>query len=303
MKKLYVYKITNLINGKGYIGITNNYKKRWANECYYSKQSSKRQIIQEAIHKYGKDNFSFEILHENLSLEEACELEEKEANKYNTYIPFGYNVAKCGEYHPNYPSRYGSQNPNASLTEQEAQYILDNRNQPIFLLYQKYKNKITYDAFRKIYHHKTYTNLETKTEEYPFNREFSCQFTSGPLDYEDVVSLRKRYANLEYWRDVYEDYKWAYDDEWTFWNVYVGNRYKLVMPEVFTKENKHAHSSKSKSGELNGRSKLTKEDVIKIKTWYKEGLSVPKIHKKYSFVNVSTIRRIVNNESWKNVIV
>lgn len=26
---VYLYKITNLINGKFYIGITNNYKKRW----------------------------------------------------------------------------------------------------------------------------------------------------------------------------------------------------------------------------------------------------------------------------------
>ena len=29
---MYVYKITNNINNKIYIGITNNYKKRWSNE-------------------------------------------------------------------------------------------------------------------------------------------------------------------------------------------------------------------------------------------------------------------------------
>ena len=37
------------------------------------------------------------------------------------------------------------------------------------------------------------------------------------------------------------------------------------MPEVFTKENRHKHSSRSKSGSLNGRAKLTEEDVIKIR--------------------------------------
>ena len=225
------------------------------------------------------------------------------AIKYNAYSPNGYNIAKCGEYHPNINSYEGSNNGNASLTEEEAQYILDNRNLPIFLLYQKFKNKITYNAFRKIYHHQTYQNLNTNVNEYPQNREFACQFTSGPLDYEDVVELRKRYANLEYWRDVYEDYKWAYSDEWTFWNVYSGNRYKLVMPEVFSKENKHYHSSLSKRGELNGRAKLNKDDVIKIRTMNKNGVSNNEIYKSFPQVNSCTIRRVINYETWKNIIV
>lgn len=66
---MYVYKITNQINQKIYIGITNNYIRRWGNECSYPLDPTKRQVIQEAIHKYGKDNFTFEILFSGLSIE------------------------------------------------------------------------------------------------------------------------------------------------------------------------------------------------------------------------------------------
>ena len=39
---MYVYKITNNINNKVYIGITNNYKKRWSNEKNGSKDPKKQ---------------------------------------------------------------------------------------------------------------------------------------------------------------------------------------------------------------------------------------------------------------------
>ena len=94
---MYVYKITNNINNKVYIGITNNYKKRWANEKSYPKSPEKRQIIQEAIHKYGKENFSFELLYSNLSVENACEKEIQLIKEYNCLVPNGYNVDKGGK--------------------------------------------------------------------------------------------------------------------------------------------------------------------------------------------------------------
>ena len=65
---MYLYRITNIINNKKYIGITNNYKKRWSNHrC----GNSKNMVIAKAIKKYGKENFFFEIIKRNLTLEEA----------------------------------------------------------------------------------------------------------------------------------------------------------------------------------------------------------------------------------------
>lgn len=300
---MYVYKITNKINNKIYIGVTNNYKKRWSNECSYPRDPKRRQVIQEAIHKYGKNNFTFELLHSNLSLESAAEYENYYANKYNSYVPNGYNVAKCGEYHPNCKPQYGEKNGMAKLSDEEAQYILDHRNQPMYVLYDEFSSKISYKQFKQIYNHKCYKHLSTNVEKYPYNVEFSNQFTSNnALEYDEVVDLRIRYNNGEYWRSVYEDYKDKYNDEMAFWNVYVGNRYKLVMPEVFTKENKHKHSSRSKSGSLNGRAKLTEKDVITIRKLYKEGITTSELYEKYPQVTKTTIRGVINNKTWKHLL-
>lgn len=299
---MYVYKITNKINGKEYVGITNNITKRWDNEKSYPKDPNKRQVIQEAIHKYGSENFDFQVLYRNISIEEAVSLEEELIAKLNSMVPNGYNVHPGGQYHPNYIPKYGADNNNAHLTEEEAQYILDNRDKPLILLYEEFSHKLTYEAFRKVYHHQTYTNLITTTSEYPYNREFACQFTSGPLEYDDVVRLRERYAKGEYWRDVFEDYRWAYSDDWTFWNVYYGNRYRLVMPEVFTEENRKKHSRLSKAGINNGRAKLNEQDVLAIRARWKEGATRKELYEAYPQVSQVSIRDIINGKTWKHLL-
>ena len=252
---MYIYLITNLINNKKYVGQTNNFQRRM-NEH----RSGQGTVIDQAIKAYGVKNFSWEIIWESDNQNEINQKEQEFIIYYNSLVPNGYNLQKGG-----LNNSIGEQNPNAILTEDEAQWILDNRDKPIYLLYNEFSDKLTYEQFYKLYHHETYTNLSTNTKEYPYNREFSCQFTSGKLEYDDIVNIRKRYAAGEYWRDVYNDYAWACDNEWSFWNTYYGNRYKLVMPEVFTPENRKKHSSYKNQGSFNGHAKLTEEDVLNIR--------------------------------------
>jgi group I intron endonuclease len=56
---LVVYLISNKINDKCYIGITNNFKRRMIeHKCFKDKSS----IISKSINKYGKDSFNYEII-------------------------------------------------------------------------------------------------------------------------------------------------------------------------------------------------------------------------------------------------
>jgi len=80
-KKHVVYKHTNKINGKVYIGITSiEVKKRWSNGSGYTHND----CFTKAINKYGWDNFLHEILFDNLSVEQACVIEKKLILEYKS---------------------------------------------------------------------------------------------------------------------------------------------------------------------------------------------------------------------------
>lgn len=296
---MYLYRITNNINGKVYIGITNNYKKRWSNH------GLENSVISKAIKKYGKDNFTFEVLFDNVPIENIDQLEIDQIQLHNSLVPNGYNVAKGGHYYSQDTEKLckkGADNGNANLTYEEAKYIKDHRNEPMYLLYELFNEKITYDAFRKVYHNQTYQNIEPTVPEYPYNAEFSGQFaTKAKLNYEEVCELREQYNDGIYWENAYEKYKDLYPNKWDFWNVYYGNRYKLVKPEVFTEKNRVIHASLGRAGEKNGRAKLKVEDVKNIRKLHNDGVSNSEIYVLYPQVTKTSIRDIINNKTWKNV--
>lgn len=296
---MYLYQITNTINGKIYIGQTNNIQKRWSNhKCC----NSPDMVIAKAIKKYGVENFKFEILYKNVSIEEIDELEIRTIKEKNSRVPNGYNVSEGGSGNRGV-SKYGEDNSNAHLTNEEAQYILDHRDIPMYVLYDKFCDKISYSQFKKIYHHGAFTNFVAHSEMYPYNFEFSNQFTSGNfLEYDEVVDIRTRYNNGEYWESVYQDYNNVYEDKWKFWNVYYGNYYKLVMPEVFTPENRKKHSKMGKQGERNGRAKLSANDVREIRELSANKIPNSEIYKKYPNVTTTTILDIINKKTWKSLL-
>lgn len=99
-----IYKITNLVNNKIYIGQTVHPNKRWWEHQQKAKTHYDDYPIHLAINKYGVKNFSFEILEwtEDYNNEEARLIKE-----YNSISPNGYNLIEgghspimIGECHP-----------------------------------------------------------------------------------------------------------------------------------------------------------------------------------------------------------
>lgn len=119
-----IYKITNLINNKVYIGLSTNIKERWRahrSRPFQKKSHQYNYYLYRAIRKYGLENFSFEVVEEC----QKEELGEKEIYWINYYHSndeqFGYNRTSVGE----------QARTSSKITEDEAKEIQE------YLLYSK----------------------------------------------------------------------------------------------------------------------------------------------------------------------
>ena len=83
-----IYKIQNLINNKIYIGQSIHIERRWQEHC----QSSSDSLIGKAIQKYGKQNFSFQIIEEVEDISLLNDLEAKYIKYFKSLVPNGYNI-------------------------------------------------------------------------------------------------------------------------------------------------------------------------------------------------------------------
>lgn len=92
----YIYKITNLVNGKSYIGQTiKKVEVRWQGHISQLEAGTGSPKLQYAFDKYGKDNFAFQTI-EECQVEELDEREKYWINEYDAYEN-GYNSTLGGQ--------------------------------------------------------------------------------------------------------------------------------------------------------------------------------------------------------------
>ena len=93
----FIYKITNKVNGKSYIGQTiQSVKERFYQHCATKcSQAILNMVIHKAINKYGKSNFTIEVIEEV----ESTNLNDRERYWIRYYDSYnnGYNSTEGGQ--------------------------------------------------------------------------------------------------------------------------------------------------------------------------------------------------------------
>ena len=200
-----IYKITNKINGKSYIGLTDDIKRRISE--HKSKGDTTNLLIDHVIKKYGKNNFTYEIL-EECSLDQLEEREKYWIKFYNSKEN-GYNLTDGGDLHS-----VGENNGRAKLTEEDIKIIRNayNNHERQNEVYKQFKDKVSFTTFQAAWQGRTWAHImpEVFTEEnkkyYIYQNSLGDNGANSILSDEEVILIRKRYVN-ETAKEIYEDYK------------------------------------------------------------------------------------------------
>ena len=112
-----IYKITNLIDGKIYVGQSVHPEKRWTEHKQRARNHYDNYPIHLAISKYGEDNFNFEIIEWTPLYEER---EKFFIRELNTLVPNGYNLIEGGHS----PILFGEDNSRNTISREAVLNII-----------------------------------------------------------------------------------------------------------------------------------------------------------------------------------
>jgi hypothetical protein len=105
MKIYTIYLATNTVNGKQYVGYDSAWPRRMRGHltgAYTKSPKTYKQHFHDAIRKYGKENFTWEVLYQSLDEDHTLNVMESHfIEQYRTFVGFadcnGYNLTLGGE--------------------------------------------------------------------------------------------------------------------------------------------------------------------------------------------------------------
>ena len=305
MKDCGIYKITNLINGKIYIGQSIQIFSRWKQHFKSYEDCDKTTYLYNALVKYGIENFSF-------SIEELCEpelLNEKEKfyiEKYKSFNHlFGYNLTDGGDTPP---KLVGISNPNSKLTEDEIWDIRErySKMEEKKEVYKIYSNRISINTFSDIWigktwkhiHYDVYTEENKNKQRLNFKRD---KFQNSNFTKEDVLRIRDL-RKMGYQRsEVIKQYNFINVN--TFNDIWYNKTFKEIESKL---EQAPAKSwiRREQDGSKNSMAKFTDEQVRNIRIRKANGENIKNVYKDYSnLVKMEAFRNLWNGKTYKNVVI
>ena len=120
----FIYKITNIITNKCYIGETKEKmpETRWKQHKRTIEKGIGCPALQNAVKKYGIDNFTFKVLIICFD-EERFKFEKEYIKKFNSIAPNGYNLTKGGEGGGFYGKKHSQETINKISNTLKNKYI------------------------------------------------------------------------------------------------------------------------------------------------------------------------------------
>jgi len=179
-----VYKTTNLINGKIYIGQTTI-----KNDNYIGSGT----VMKEAIKKYGKKIFKKEIIEVCDSIEQLNSREEYWISFYNSFVPNGYNLREGGNYSHHSEAtklKISKSKIGKKLTKEHIAAVVKSitgkkRSQETKdKIGSKHRNKIVKDSTKKLIH-----DRESKIVTCPHCNKSGAQFPMRKWHFSNCKSL------------------------------------------------------------------------------------------------------------------
>ncbi len=214
----YIYLVTNIINNKCYIGKTNNKNIRWSQ--HKSKSKNNNSYFYNAIRKYGTQSFSFEIIKECETEEDAYEYERVLIELFSLRNrKYGYNIIEGGsggskgykvkESLKQYFSKkyVGTNSVRSKFLKEDIYNILNDYSSCNFtteFLSQKYN--CSKSTIIRIISGKSYSNIEFDRSNFKEiskinkikNTPHGINVKTHKLSDNDVINIRKLYSTGDY---------------------------------------------------------------------------------------------------------
>lgn len=291
-----IYKITNLINNKVYIGQAEDIYKRYNQHHKYEYKYHKYKLYQAFI-KYGLDNFKIEVV----ELCEPEEMNEKEIYWIQYYDSFknGYNMTLGGQnLAPNLHSPEteekrratreknnslkGENHPRAKLTNDEVIQIRQRYKDGESLndIYEDYKELYKNKAvFSRIIMGRTYKNVGNQLS------KDEIRHCGTVITKETVLEIRRLFLEEDYsikkLKEIYPNFKNSIED------IVHYRTFKNIKDNF---ENKR----------LRSHYRLQPDEVRAIRRLFADGMTITELSEQYH-INSTAIRRCVDRQTYKNI--